>query len=98
MCDLFSNWRGHYLLEDELNIKNIDDIKKDNSVLESLLFKINKIFTCNSKLKSLPDISKWDTSNLKYIRNMFLGCSSLTSLPDISKWKTNKIKKISYLF
>ena len=37
-------------------------------------------------LKSLPDISKWNTSNITDISNMFGECVSLKSLPDISKW------------
>ena len=46
-----------------------------------------------SSLSSLPDISKWNTSNVIYIvgddeisqDGMFFNCSSLSSLPDISK-------------
>ena len=41
-------------------------------------------FQCSS-LESLPDISKWDTRNVKNISDMFCGCSSLESLPDILK-------------
>ena len=41
-------------------------------------------------LISLPDISKWNTSKVKYfgINNIINGCISLISLPDISKWNT----------
>ena len=42
-------------------------------------------------LNVLPDISKWDTSNLKEMRSMFNGCSSLKVLPDISKWNTKNV-------
>ena len=48
---------------------------------------------CNS-LISLPDISKWNTSNVNDMSGMFSGCYSLISLPDISKWKTNIDKDI----
>ena len=41
-------------------------------------------FQCSS-LESLPDISKWDTRNVKNMSDMFCGCSSLESLPDILK-------------
>ena len=41
-------------------------------------------------LKSLPDISKWNTTNVTNMRSMFCGCKSLKSLPDISKWKLRK--------
>ena len=50
-------------------------------------------FGCNSLL-SLPDISKWNTSNVEYTSNMFYRCYSLISFPDISKWKTNIDKDI----
>ena len=46
---------------------------------------------CNS-LKSLPDISKWDTRYIMNINYMFYGSNSLKSLPDISKCDTRNIK------
>ena len=46
-------------------------------------------------LISLPDISKWNTSNVD-MREMFSRCNSLISLPDISKWNTNIDKDILY--
>ena len=52
---------------------------------------------CNS-LNSLPDISKWDTSNVKYMNYMFSRCYSLNSLPDISKWKTSNVNDIRSMF
>ena len=39
---------------------------------------------CNS-LIALPDISKWNTSNVEDMSGMFRECNSLISLPDISK-------------
>ena len=42
-------------------------------------------------LKSLPNISKWDTKNLKDIGFMFARCFNLCSLPDISIWETEQI-------
>ena len=44
---------------------------------------------CKS-LISLPDISKWDTSNVIDIGGIFKGCESLISLPDVSKWDTSR--------
>ena len=41
-------------------------------------------------LKSLPDISKWNTKNVTSMSSMFNGCKSLKSLPDLSKWELNK--------
>ena len=40
---------------------------------------------CHS-LISLPDISKWNISNIIDMRRIFENCNSLISLPDISKW------------
>ena len=37
-----------------------------------------------SSLSFLPDISKWNTNNVKDINHMFGGCSSLSYSPDIS--------------
>ena len=50
-------------------------------------------YKCNS-LRSLPDISKWNTSNVNDMNWMFYECNSLISLPDISKWNTNIDKDI----
>ena len=56
------------------------------------------MFYCCNSLNSLPDISKWDTINVKNIGGMFYECNSLNSLPDISKWKTSNVKNMSYMF
>ena len=45
---------------------------------------------CNS-LISLPDISKWNTSNVNDMSEIFRECNSLISLPDISKWNTPNV-------
>ena len=47
-------------------------------------------YECSS-LKSLPDISKWNTNNVTDMSCLFYKCSSLKSLPDISKWNTNNV-------
>ena len=41
-------------------------------------------YECYS-LISFPNISKWNTNNIKKMESMFRGCVSLISLPDISK-------------
>ena len=45
-------------------------------------------YNCLS-LRSLPDISKLDTSNVKNMSFMFYNCKSLVTFPDISEWNTN---------
>ena len=58
-----------------------------------------KLFCECSSLTSLPDLSKWNVSNVNDISGLFYGCSSLTSLPDISKWNINNVNNnISGLF
>ena len=51
-----------------------------------------------SNLKSLPDNSKWNISNVKNMSGMFCGLSELKSLPDISNWDTSNVENISGLF
>ena len=52
---------------------------------------------CNS-LISLPDISKWNTSNVIDMSGMFSECNSIISLPNISKWNTSNVENMSYMF
>ena len=47
---------------------------------------------------SLPDISKWDTSNVEKMCNLFEDCKLLFSLPDISKWNISKVRDFNELF
>ena len=52
---------------------------------------------CKS-LKSLPDISKWDTKNVTNMSAMFRDCSSLKYLPEISKWDTKNVTYMNSMF
>ena len=52
---------------------------------------------CNS-LISLPDISKWNTSNVLSMKNIFSHANALIFLPDISKWNLNNVTDLSYMF
>ena len=49
-------------------------------------------------LKSLPDISKWNISNIIDMNFIFGNCSSLLSLPDISKWNTSNVINMNGIF
>ena len=98
ICKIIIDKKEYELLE-KFNVKNYNG--------EKLLVKlsgINKItassymfYDC-SKLSELPDISKWNTSNIENMRYMFHDCSSLLQLPDISKWNTINVKDMSYMF
>ena len=46
-------------------------------------------------LSLLPDISKWNISNIKFMGGMFSNCISLLFIPDISKLD---IKKTNDMF
>ena len=59
---------------------------------------MNMMFRDCSSLSSLPDISKWNTQNLKDMSIMCSGCSSLITLPNISKWETHNITNMRSLF
>ena len=47
---------------------------------------MNNMFSHCKSLKFLPDISKWNTSNVVDMSSMFLYCESLKSIPVITKW------------
>ena len=51
-----------------------------------------------SSLIYLPDISKWNTENIKYMNYMFFGCEQLVTIPDISKWNCFNTKQMNYIF
>ena len=44
---------------------------------------MNDIFKLCSSVISLPNISKWNTSNVNLMGDLFDGCNSLITLPDI---------------
>ena len=53
---------------------------------------------CRS-LTSLPDLSKWDINNVKFMESILQNCSSLLYIPDISKWiEKNRKINISNIF
>ena len=59
---------------------------------------MNSMFYGCKSLISLPDISKWNTSNVNDMSRMFYLCNSLISLPDISKWNTSNVNNMSEMF
>ena len=60
-------------------------IYSPKSPLKFNITDISYMFSGCISLISLPDISKWNISNIIYMQNMFKLCISLKSLPDISK-------------
>jgi len=59
-----------------------------------LMIDIKGLFAGCSSLKILPDISKWDLSNVKNISFLFHKCSSLKELKIIN---INKKKRKNYI-
>ena len=58
----------------------------------------SQMFSDCVTLKSLPDISKWNTNNVTDMSFLLFNCSSLNTLPDISKWNTNNVNNMSNMF
>ena len=54
-------------------------------------------YNCRS-LQYLPDISKWNTYNVKDMGSMFYNCSSLIYLPDFLKWDLKNNPKMGHMF
>ena len=51
-----------------------------------------------SSLLYLPDISKWNTSNVINMNNMFSQCSRLKKVPDITVWNVSNVTDFAYMF
>ena len=82
----------------------IKDDLKNKDILEIILIEIKTInnmshmFDECQSLLSLPDINKWNTSNIIDMSYMFFGCSSLNNISDISIWNTSKVENMKCMF
>lgn len=62
------------------------------------LNKNSSFMFCNlTKLVNIPELRKFDASNLERITSMFYGCNSLTSL-ELGNFNTSKVTEMSGLF
>ena len=99
-CKIILNDKVNDLVS-HLDIKKMKINKKLIEIklrgIKSIIFANEMLFECSS-LKSLPDISKWNTNNIIDMSELFSECSSLKSLPNISKWNTNNIINMYGLF
>ena len=59
---------------------------------------MDSMFNNCTNLKYLPDISKWNTSNVNDLISIFNGYVSLLSLPDISKWDISHVNSLRVVF
>ena len=84
---------------DTLEVGDIKITVYNNGIVKySNVTAMDLIFAYCISLTSLPDISKWNTSNAKIINSFFYNCTSLVSLPDISKWNTGSIRQYECLY
>ena len=54
---------------------------------------MNRAFSGCSNLKTLPDISKWNTGKVDDVSEIFYGCSSLKYFPDFIKMEHKQNQK-----
>ena len=59
---------------------------------------MSKIFSNCKSLFSLPDISKWNTNNIKSFYCLFFKCFLLKYIPNISIWNTSNVTNMGFLF
>ena len=88
-----------YKFKEKLGI--IEDINSENTSKQQVKLKItnmNYIFYNCTSLMQLPDISKWDISQITDLSYLFSECKSLISLPDLSKWNTSNVNNMYCLF
>jgi len=94
-CKIIYNNKEYELTEYFDNIDNELKIKLKGI---TKITKIKSMFNSCYSLFSLPDIYKWNTSNVTDMNFMFNCCKSLTSLPDISKWNTSNDTEMFNMF
>ena len=82
------------LLRQKDNKNEINDYYEWNTKISA----INEIFSNCSSLILLPDISKWDTSNIFDMSKMFYNCKKISFLSDISKWVTRNVFNMNKIF
>ena len=76
---------------------SLDSIEGFSNINTSKITRLSHLFSF-CKITSIPDISKWDISNVEGLDHMFLNCFNLISLPDISRWNTSNVKSMTNLF
>ena len=87
-----------YDICEKYKLNNNNNILKIKLIETQTITNMSYMFYECSSLKSLPDISNWNTSNVIDMSYMFCNCSSLNSLPDISNWNTSNVTNMSDMF
>ena len=83
--------------EEEINYPFILEVKlieRQRKTMHDFSFMFNEIFTI------LPDSSfeKYDSNNIRSMKNMFYNCKTLKNLPDISILDTKNVENMSNMF
>ena len=71
----------------KIKLINIDKLKN-----------LDFMFIGCEELFALPNLHKWNVSNVTSMRSMFNECTSLTIISDISKWNTINVTDMRYMF
>ena len=76
-----------YVSGEFYNNKTITEV---NVIVTTNHDNLNMMFYGCDKLETIRNMDKWDTSNVKGMRDMFAGCHALTSV-DLSNFNTSKV-------
>ena len=89
-----------YELNEYYKIDKYDNNKKIRIKLKGIknVIDMTGLFCECTSLKSLPNLTNWDTTKVEYMNVVFSSCSSLKSLTYIYIWNTNNLKEINSLF
>ena len=99
-CKLLYNG-NEFEITENFDVSEINQIQNKLEIKLKITNKIisfNKMFCKCSSLLYLPDISKFNTSNIHKMIDMFYNCTSLLFLSDISKWNTSNVENFSEMF
>jgi surface protein len=78
-------------------IKNYGYSCNLNDIDTSLIIDMADLFNCNELHDFEGNVSAWDTSNVKYMQNMFKNCKKIKKL-NLSYWDVSKVKDMSEMF
>ena len=106
-CKKVKSNKLHIKLKGVNNVSNLEYMFRECSELSyesnfsnwdtTYVFNVDHLFS-GCKFEKLPDISKFNTSNVETMDYMFYNCSNLKSLPDISTWNTSNAFAMEGIF
>ena len=86
--------RYFLLSKDDFNDKNFTIKLTGINLITDMGYMFYKILG----LKSLPNISKIDTSKITNMRSMFEGCLNLETLPNLERWNVENVTSMRGMF